>query len=68
MSFSVNILCDIDICFITDIYMYYLVFLSRLKHGGPWLGELFLPAQRCRLLFLQLWLRREKMVLRLHGR
>jgi hypothetical protein len=64
----VNILRDIDTSFITLVYVYYLFFLRRLKHGGPWLGELFLPAWRCRLLFRQLRLRRENVVLRLHVR
>jgi hypothetical protein len=40
----VNILRDIDTSFITLVYVYYLFFLQRLKHSGPWLGELFLPA------------------------
>jgi hypothetical protein len=41
MSFAfMNILCDISICFIALVYMDCLVFLRRLKHGGPWLNEL----------------------------
>jgi hypothetical protein len=62
--FSVNILHDIDICFIALVYMNYLVFLQRLKHGGLW-HDLFLPEQRHHLLFWHLRLRRDNMVLRL---
>jgi hypothetical protein len=50
MSFSVNILCDISICFISLVYVYYLIFVRRLKHGSAWLGESFLPTWRCCLL------------------
>jgi hypothetical protein len=56
---SANILHDINICFIALVHVNYLVFLRRLKHGGPWLGELSLPAWRCHLLFRHLWLRKE---------
>jgi hypothetical protein len=31
---SVNILCDISLCFITLVYMECLVFLRRLKRSG----------------------------------
>jgi hypothetical protein len=64
----VNILHDIGICFISPVYEYYLVFLGRLKYGGPCLGKLFLFARGHRHLFRQLWLRRESVALRLHGR
>jgi hypothetical protein len=47
----VNILHDIGICFIALVHMHYLFFLRRLKHDGPWMGELFLPSQRRYLLF-----------------
>jgi hypothetical protein len=40
MNFSMNILHDINICFIALVDVNYLVFLRRLKHGGPGLGEL----------------------------
>jgi hypothetical protein len=41
MSFtSMNILHDIGICFIALVYMDCLVFLQRLKRGGPRLNEL----------------------------
>jgi hypothetical protein len=33
--FSVNVLRDIGACFIAFVHMHYLVFLRRLKHGGP---------------------------------
>jgi hypothetical protein len=35
-----NILGDISICFVALVYVNYLVFLRRLKHGGLWLGDL----------------------------
>jgi hypothetical protein len=44
LVFLMNILCDINICFIIVLYVNYLVFLLRLKHGGPWLGKLSLSA------------------------
>jgi hypothetical protein len=65
--FSVNILCDIDICFTALVYMNYLVFLQRLKHGGLW-HDLFLPERRHHLLFRHLRLRRENRALGLHKR
>jgi hypothetical protein len=43
---SKYILRDINVCFIALVYMDYLIFLQRLKHGGPWLGKLSLSAQR----------------------
>jgi hypothetical protein len=63
-----NILRDIDICFISHVYMCYLVFVRGLKHDGPWLGKVFLPVRRRRLLFQRLRLRRENVALRLHKR
>jgi hypothetical protein len=60
MNFSMNILHDIDILFIALAHIYYLVFFRRLKHGSPWLDELFQPTQR-----RHLRPRREHMVLRL---
>jgi hypothetical protein len=36
MSFSVNILHDINVCLVAPVYMDYLVFLQRLKHDSPW--------------------------------
>jgi hypothetical protein len=62
----VNILRDIDICFIALVYLNYLVLLRRLKHGGLWLRDLFLPTRRCHLLFRHLRLRRENGALSLH--
>jgi hypothetical protein len=46
MSFSVNILHDIKCLFYCIVYVDYLVFLRRLKHGGPWLDKLSLSTQR----------------------
>jgi hypothetical protein len=63
-----NILPDIDICFNALVHMYYLVFLRRLKHGGLWMGRLFLPTWRCHLLFWRLWPTRKDRVLRLRER
>jgi hypothetical protein len=64
----VNILHDIGICFISLVYVYYLIFVQRLKHDSAWLGKLFLPVQRHCLLSQQLQLRRENVGLRFHGR
>jgi hypothetical protein len=46
MVFSMYILRDVNVCIIALVYMDYLVFLRRLKHGGPWLGKLSLSAQK----------------------
>jgi hypothetical protein len=40
--FSVNILHNINVCFVAPVHMDYLVFLQRLEHGGPWLVRLSL--------------------------
>jgi hypothetical protein len=53
-SFSVNILHDISIYFISLVYLYYLIFVRRLKHNSAWLGKSFLPTQRHSLLSRQL--------------
>jgi hypothetical protein len=45
----VNILHDINVCFIALVYVNYLFFLRRMKCGGPWLGMLSLLARRCHL-------------------
>jgi hypothetical protein len=37
-----NILRDINVCFIALVYIDYLIFLQRLKHGSPSLGKLSL--------------------------
>jgi hypothetical protein len=60
-----NILGDISICFVALVYVNYLVFLRRLKHGGLWLGDLSLPPWRRHLLFRHLRLRRKNVSLRL---
>jgi hypothetical protein len=46
MGFSMNIPHDINVYFVAPIYMDYLVFLRRLKHGGLWLVKLSLPVER----------------------
>jgi hypothetical protein len=60
MNFSVNIIRDIDICFAALVRVNYLPFLRRLKHSGPWQGELFLPMWRHNLLLWHLRLRKGK--------
>jgi hypothetical protein len=65
MTFIVNILHDISICFIALVYVNYLVFLRRLKHGGLWLSDLFLPTWWRHLFLRHLRLRRENGALKL---
>jgi hypothetical protein len=67
-KFWVDILRDIDICFIAFVHERYLVFLRRLKRGGPWVGKLFMLARRHCLLFRCLQPRRGNMVLKLRER
>jgi hypothetical protein len=61
----VNILHRI-FCFITLVYMDYLVFLRRLKHGDPWLGELSPLARLRHLLSERSRLRGRDEVLQFH--
>jgi hypothetical protein len=68
MSLSVNILCNIDICFIALVHVNYLVFLQRMKHVSLWLGNLFLPVLKRHLLFHHFRLRIENGALRLDKR
>jgi hypothetical protein len=62
MSFSVNILHDINVCLVAPVYMDYLVFLQRLKHDSPWLVKLSLSVQRRHLQAGHLCPRKEEAV------
>jgi hypothetical protein len=62
----VNILHDINVCFIALVYVNYLVFLRRHKHDSPWLGQFSLLAPRRHLWPGHPSPRREREVVGLH--